>query len=144
MRSTSSWTIPQPTDVLSYSYLWEREAAQGRDEGVKDRPVVVVLAAVTEGDLLQVYVAPVTTQPPREASGFVEMPMAVKRHLGLDDARCWIVASEVNRFIWPGPDVRPVQGGDGSPYYGKIPGKLLEQVRAVMREGRIRITPRTE
>lgn len=72
------------------------------------------------------------------------MPMAVKRHLGLDDARCWIVASEVNRFIWPGPDVRPVRGGDGSPYYGKIPGKLLEKVRAAMRAGRMRITGREE
>lgn len=62
------------------------------------------------------------------------MPMAVKRHLGLDDARCWIVASEVNRFIWPGPDVRPVRGGDGSPYYGKIPAALLEKVRITGRE----------
>lgn len=129
---------------MSYSYLWEWEAAQGRDEGVKDRPVVVVLATVTEGDLTQVYVAPVTTKPPREAGGLVEMPMAVKRHLGLDDARCWIVTSEVNRFIWPGPDVRPVRGGDGSPCYGKIPAALLEKVRMAMRAGRVRITGREE
>ncbi|MFC3443387.1 hypothetical protein ACFOKF_19725 [Sphingobium rhizovicinum] len=105
---------------------------------------MVVLAAVAEGDLMQVYVAPVTTKPPREAGGFVEMPMAVKRHLGLDDARCWIVAGEVNRFVWPGPDVRPVRGGDGSPYYGKIPGALLEKVRVAMRAGRVRIVRREE
>ena len=70
------------------------------------------------------------------------MPMAVKRHLGLDDARYWIVASEVNRFIWPAPDVRPVRGGDGSPYYGTIPGALQEKLRAVMRVGRVSVTGR--
>jgi hypothetical protein len=32
----------------------------------------------------------------------VEIPAVVKRHLGLDEARSWIVVSEINRFIWPG------------------------------------------
>ena len=38
-----SWPEPFPGLVVRYSYLWEREASQGREEGVKDRPCAVVL-----------------------------------------------------------------------------------------------------
>lgn len=99
--------------------------------------------------MTEVIVAPVTTRPPHPDDAAVEMPGAVKAHLGLDDRRCWIVTGEVNRFHWPGPDLRPVADRDErSPYYGKIPGKLLERVRAAMREhveaGRMKVTKRTE
>jgi hypothetical protein len=30
----------------------------------------------------------------------------VKRHLGLDEDRSWIVVSEGNEFAWPGYDLR--------------------------------------
>ena len=142
--SIISWTRPQATDVISYAYLWAREAAKGREEGAKDRPAVVVLATVQMGERIEVFVAPVTTQMPREPSGFVEIPISVKRHLGLDDQRSWIVAEELNRFMWPGPDVRPVGGGNRTPYYGKIPEKLLERIRKEMRAARLRIIKRTE
>ena len=33
----------------------------------------------------------------------MEIPLATKARLGLDDARSWIVLNEANRFIWPGP-----------------------------------------
>lgn len=36
--STTSWTIPEPADVISYVYLCAREAATGQEEGLKDRP----------------------------------------------------------------------------------------------------------
>lgn len=133
--------------MLSYAYLWAWEAAQGRDEGAKDRPVVVVVASEVRDGLTEVLVVPVTTQPPRGNDGSVEMPAAVKAHLGLDDKRCWIVVGELNRFIWPGPDIRPVQkGGEMTPYYGKVPGKLLEKVRVAMAAhvGRLKVTKRTE
>jgi mRNA-degrading endonuclease toxin of MazEF toxin-antitoxin module len=142
--STTSWTIPQPTDVLSYVYLWAREADQGRDEGSKERPVVVVLSASEGEGGTQVVVAPVTTQPPRAGDAVVEMPAAVRAHLGLGDARCWIVASEVNSFLWPGPDLRPVRRtGEVSPYYGKVPGNLLRKIRELYRGTGPRITPRS-
>jgi hypothetical protein len=146
--STTSWTIPQPTDVLSYAYLWAREAEAGREEAAKDRPVVVVLAVTARGGLTEVIVAPVTTQPPRPKDDAVEMPVAVKTHLGLEDRRCWIVTGELNRFNWPGPDIRPIPAREHrSPFYGKIPGKLLERVRGAMRAhvaaGRMRVTKRS-
>lgn len=116
---------------------------------MKDRPTVVVLATKVRDGITEVVVAPVTTQPPRSGDESVEMPATVNAHLGLDDQRCWIITSEINRFIWPGPDIRPISGRDErTPYYGKIPGKLLEAMRAKIQKqiatGRFKVTKRTE
>lgn len=129
--------------------MWAREAAAGRDEAVKDRPVVVVLTTIIDDGLIKVIVVPVTTQPPRKGDYAIEMPQSVKAYLKLDDARCWIVVGEVNQFIWPGPDIRPIAREVGnSPYYGKIPSKLFEKMRVLIGEnveaGRLKITPRTD
>jgi hypothetical protein len=132
--STTSWTtIPKPTDVLSYAYLWHREAQEGRDEASKDRPVVVVVATRQRPHGTQIMVAPLTTRPPRPGDPALEVPAAVRRHLGLGDERSWIIANEYNLFTWPGPDIRPVlRSGDSTPRYGAIPGKLFEQLRQMM------------
>ncbi|HEX8193518.1 MAG TPA: type II toxin-antitoxin system PemK/MazF family toxin [Allosphingosinicella sp.] len=148
-RSTTSWTIPKPTDVLSYVYLWSHEAAEGRDEGTKERPVVVVLAVQQRDHGTEIIVAPVTTKPPRQRGIAVEIPARVREHLRLGAEPCWIVCDELNRFTWPGPDVRLVQGrGELTPFHGKIPGRLLEQVRDAMRiavdADRLKLTKRTE
>jgi mRNA-degrading endonuclease toxin of MazEF toxin-antitoxin module len=147
--STTSWTIPQPTDVLSYVYLWAREAEAGRDEGSKERPVVVILATQQRPHGFEILVAPVTTQPPRSGTNAVEMPPRVRAHLGLGDARSWVNADELNRFTWPGPDIRPVRAaGDLSPFLGKIPARLYEQVRSKLAEAaaarRLKVTKRSE
>ncbi|WP_374143966.1 hypothetical protein [Sphingomonas sp.] len=137
-----------PTDVLSYVYLWAHEADAGRDEGSKERPVVVVLSTQSVGARTRVIVAPVTTKAPQPGDATIEMPGAVQRQLGLGDDRCWIIASETNSFLWPGPDLRPVRReGDGSPYYGKMPGNLVRQVRELFRQigaAKLRVTPRSE
>ena len=116
---------------------------------MKDRPAVVVLATTVRDGLTEVVVAPVTTKSPLSAGDGVEMPAAVMAHLGLDDQRCWIITSEVNRFIWPGPDIRAVdRRGSSSPYFGKIPARLLEAIRNNMRNhiasGAFKATKRTE
>jgi len=92
---------------------------------MKDRPVVVVLAKLVEGELTRLIVAPITHSEPPEGRG-VEVPQAVKGHLGLDDQRSWIITSEVNQFIWPGPDIRATKGSD-TPLYGAIPARLFAQ-----------------
>jgi hypothetical protein len=145
-RSTTSWTIPEPADVISYSYLWASEAAQGQEEGLKDRPVVVVLAKIVKDDLTRLIVAPITHSPPAAGEG-VEIPLPVKRNLGLDDQRSWIITTEVNQFIWPGPDVRPAKGLD-TPLYGAIPARLFHQTKQQIsdnaRAKQAVITKRTE
>jgi PemK-like, MazF-like toxin of type II toxin-antitoxin system len=122
---------PKPGLVIRYAYLWRDEADDGREEGAKDRPCVVVLAVQTGEDGRHVVtVAPITHSAPRAAGEAVEVPRATKARLGLDGERSWIVVSEVNRFVWPGPDLRPA--GPGVWDYGFIPGALLRMVRERM------------
>jgi mRNA-degrading endonuclease toxin of MazEF toxin-antitoxin module len=109
----------------------------------------VVLASETRNGVTRVIVAPCTTQPPRGGQRHVELPIAVKAHLSLDDRRCWIVTDELNQFIWPGPDVRLTRIGTSlSPYFGKLPSKLFEQIQTAIGENvsreRIALTKRTK
>lgn len=102
-----SWPTPRAGLVIRYSYLWQREAAAGREEGVKDRPCAIILAVEVEGGETVVYVLPITHSPPENPGDAVEIPQATKVRLGLDSERSWIVVSEGNSFVWPGPDLRP-------------------------------------
>jgi hypothetical protein len=109
----------------------------------------VVIATEKRTHGTQLLVVPVTTRPPRHGDNAVEMPARVRQHLGLGDERCWIVCDELNRFTWPGPDIRPIpRGQDVNPRYGAIPGRLFEQIRQRLDQaaqaGRLKITKRTE
>ncbi len=75
-------------------------------------------------------VLPILHTPPSNPLLAVEIPAAVKRRLKLDDERSWVVLAEANRFIWPGPDLRPLQPGDAqSTAYGPLPYSLFEEIR---------------
>lgn len=119
---------PQLGLVISYSYLWHYERKQGRDEGRKDRPCVIVLAAEQVNDGFMVTVVPVTHSPPTEPTHAVELPLAVKQHLGLDDERSWVILNEGNRFLWPGYDLKPIPGSKGKFDYGFLPPRLFDTI----------------
>lgn len=74
-----------------------------------------------------VRVLPVTHTAPANPDDTIEIPLRVKSRLGLDDDRSWIVLTESNRFVWPGPDIRPTDTENG--YYGAIPPALFETVK---------------
>ena len=140
---------PHPGLVIRYAYLWKREYDQGREEGSKDRPCAIVMTVAAGDGPPQVLVLPITRSPPQEAADAVEIPPTTKQRLGLDGERSWIVISEVNEFIWPGPDIRSVPGGDGSSIaYGVLPPRLFDFVRerflARIGQGRASSVPRTE
>jgi hypothetical protein len=97
-----NWPVPQPGLVVRYSYLWESEAREGREEGVKDRPCAIILATHDDEGEQRVQVLPVTHAPPADTSTAVELPPTVKVRLGLDRERSWVVVTELNEFIWPG------------------------------------------
>jgi hypothetical protein len=126
--------------------LWAREADTGQEEGLKDRPVVVVLAKIVEDEKTQLLVAPVTHSKPDGGEG-VAIPPAIKRHIGLDSEQSWIVTTELNRFIWPGPDIRPAKGAE-TPLYGAIPAKLFDDVKQQISRNagqrQMSVTKRTE
>jgi hypothetical protein len=115
--------------VISYAYLWSSEADEGQEEGLKDRPCAVVLSVQDDGGDRVVAAVPVTHSPPQRSEEAIELPPAVKRRLGLDEARSWIVVSEINRFVWPGPDLRPVSSAEPGRFeYGFLPPGLFRQV----------------
>jgi hypothetical protein len=137
---------PEPGLVVSYAYLWHSEHRAGRDEGRKDRPSVIVLAVTRVGDgATTVTVLPITHSPPTVPHSAVEIPSPVKRHLGLDDARSWIVVAEGNEFLWPGYDLRKLPHGDRYDY-GFLPPRFFNQVLGAFvawrRSGARLITPR--
>lgn len=120
---------PEVGLVISYSYLWREEAEQGHVEGKKARPCAIVLAQIEDAaGQLKVVVVPVTHSPPTDPDRAVEIPPAVKRHLGLDDERSWIVLNDFNVFAWPGFDLRPVPGSDRCDY-GLLPPMFFERVK---------------
>ena len=126
---------PQLGLVISYAYLWHHEHQAGQDEGRKDRPCVIVLAVERAADGLIVTVVPVTHVPPAEPSLAIELPSAVKNHLGLDGERSWVMLHEGNRFAWPG-------------YYdyGLLPPRLfssmVERFKTIWEAGQGRQVPR--
>jgi hypothetical protein len=102
-----SLPAPQPGLVISYAYLWAREHGGGAEEGRKNRPCAII--------------------DPADA---VEIPASLKAHLGLDDLPSWIVVTETNDFLWPGPDLRPLPGAQPSRFdYGMLPPRFFAHIR---------------
>lgn len=94
-------------------------------------------------------VAPITHRPPSDPTRAVLLPAVVKRHLGLDNDASWIIADEVNRFVWPGADLRPVSRREPDRFaYDFLPEDVFDTLRARMialhRAGQVRVTPRSE
>jgi len=119
---------PRPGLVIHYNFLWSAEADQGAVEGRKDRPCAIVVAARRDaaGQILTI-VAPITHSPPGVSSTSLEIPAQTCRALGLDQGRHWLRLDELNRFVWPGFDLRPRP--DGSYDYGMLPPGLFEDLR---------------
>ncbi|WP_068877072.1 MULTISPECIES: type II toxin-antitoxin system PemK/MazF family toxin [unclassified Phenylobacterium] len=121
---------PEPGLVIRYSFLWREQADRGQDEGEKDRPCAIIMTTEADQGDTVVIVLPVTHTPPAIPDLAVEIPATTKARLGLDDQPSWIIVNEANRFIWPGPDLRPrVPGDTASVAYGLLPAGLYTQVR---------------
>ena len=120
---------PEPGLVIRYSYLWQKEFMAGREEGVKDRPCAIIAAIQTDAGQQRVLVLPVTHSKPDNVELAIEIPTGVKKHLSLDEEQSWIVLSESNEFLWPGPDLRRVRNGDDSTVaHGFLPPGLFATV----------------
>jgi hypothetical protein len=144
-----AFPAPVPGLVIRYSYLWHHERARGQEEGIKDRPCAIVLVTEGEAAACLVTVLPVTYAPPASLALAVELPQVTKRRLGLEDARSWVVLTEANRFVWPGPDLRPTIPGDAASIaHGVLPHALFEEIRqkfiAVLRPHAAHAVRRTE
>ena len=132
-RKTPRIPKPAPGMVIHYSYLWNREAVEGKQEGLKDRPCVVigVLPPKQEGAKPDVLVAAITHSEPMnvaENARFIEIPTEEKKRLGMDDLPSYVCCSEVNRFEWPGSDLRLISSKN-SYTYGLMDKAVFGQVR---------------
>ncbi len=144
-----SLPTPQPGLVIGYAYLWAREHSAGREDGRKARPCAIVAARQMVEGREVVTVVPVTHSPPVDPAEAVEIPAALKAHLGLDAARSWIVVTETNDFLWPGADLQTVPGKEPRRFdYGMLPPRFFAYVRDRILQAHLqrRLTriPRTE
>jgi hypothetical protein len=141
---------PQRGDVIRYSYLWADENAKGRDEGRKDRPAVVLALSVMQArGRTRVMVLAVTHSPPRDDTDAVPLSAETRKVVGLGDDPAWVVTTEANSFVWPGPDVRPVPNRRPRVVvYGRLPMTVLRAVAASFlanrERQRARLVNRTE
>lgn len=125
-----SLPVPKPGLVIRYNFLWRSEHAEGATEGAKARPCVIVVAGRRDpnGDM-DTIVAPITHRPPDDPAASIEIPAATCKSLGLDGDRHWLRLDELNRFAWPGFDLRPIPGRPGQYDYGMLPPRLFRQLR---------------
>jgi hypothetical protein len=76
------------------------------------------------------------------------MPAAIAKSLGLDAKRHWLRLTQLNRFIWPGYDLRPRPDDPNRVDYGFIPEAFFNQVKAAIiaenSKRKLSITPRDE
>ncbi len=140
---------PHPGLVICYSYLWTTEHSSGQEEGLKDRPCVIVVARQVVADQTLVTVVPLTHAPPTDPQAAIEIPPQIKTRLGLDEVPSWIILSEVNDFTWPGPDLRHVPGSQPARFdYGVLPPgffrKVRDQLLALHAFRRVQAVPRTQ
>lgn len=111
---------PKVGHVLRYVYLFTHEASAGRDEGIKERFVIV--AGVTGA---RYRVVAVTTKGEGRA-GIIALPPPVAAAAGLapDSA---VVVSEYNAFTWPGFDIRPLLDRPGY-IVGRLPPGFTNKI----------------
>jgi hypothetical protein len=140
---------PEAGLVISYSYLWSDEAEAGHVEGRKNRPCGIVLVVQQAEDKAPVVtVVPITHSPHRNPNAAVEIPPAIRRHLGLDDQPSWIVLDDFNVFTWPGYDLRPAPGQKDRYHYGFLPPALfktlIDKFAELRRQGQTAHTSRDD
>lgn len=125
---------PEPGLVIHYQYLWQHEHEAGDDEGSKQRPCAIVVAITDHNGRIETVVAPITHRPPQPPAAGVEIPLNVKRHLGLDDQRFWVITTDLNVFEWPGVDIHPVPNAPAGTFdYGFLPPALFNTIKAAIR-----------
>ncbi len=127
------------------SFFLSSEYDRGRQEARCSRPCAIALSyrAAADGVTL-VILAPITHSEPHPGDRAIEIPQAVKRRLGLDELRSWVMVDEVNETAWPGYDLRA--NAKGQYAYGFIPPALFQQIKAemldVLNDSRLRCVPR--
>lgn len=86
-------TAFRPGEVYAYHYLWRRQQRSGEESGRKVRPCSLVFRSSRSP--AELYLFPITTQPPQEPGHAMEIPLSERARCGLDQ-RCWLIMDEFN------------------------------------------------
>ena len=122
-------------EVIVYPYRWveERDADRSQD-GVKDRPCCVVVTATTSSGAILIFLAPVSSKPPRVGQTALPIPALERKRAGLErypDA--WIYVDEVNTdrpaTSWYLEPQTPL-GAFSKSFLAKISSEIRMHVRA--------------
>ena len=93
----TSFDDVQSGSVITYPYLWFREADSGETEGRKLRPSAVALRLKRDKGADLIVLLAITSKHPAPSQAAVEIPENEKRRAGLEaDKRLWIVLDEYN------------------------------------------------
>jgi hypothetical protein len=79
-------------DIVSYNYLWAREAARTEESGRKARPACVVMQ---EQNSAHIFLFPITSKPPTQSQYSLPISEMECRRCGLVSP-CWIICDEYN------------------------------------------------
>lgn len=122
---------PEPGLVICYEFLWRDEAQSGLEYGQKKRPCAIVVAMTDEAGKIETIVAPITHTPPATPAEGIEIPASIKSHLGLDEEPAWAIATDLNRFVWPGFDLGAIPGHKPPRYaYGMLPPQFFDRIKS--------------
>jgi hypothetical protein len=86
------------------------------------------------------YVLGISHKPPMAGERAMEVPLKLKRHLGMDDRPTWIYTDQINVFAWPGPDLRPAEqlssipSARGGCIIGALPIDWFESLKLHLQE----------
>jgi hypothetical protein len=126
---------PPVGHVIAYQYLWLSQA-DIREDGAKTYPCAVIMAAEIAGPVKVAYVLGISHTPPRESERALQVPLKLKKFLGLDGEPSWIYTDQLNVFAWPGPDLRPGNHISNRPsakenaVIGPLPSDWFEMLKA--------------
>jgi hypothetical protein len=124
---------PQLGQIIRFDYLWYDEHRRGREEGSKERPCGVILAAQKSDDGTQaVFIAPITHSPPKADQIAIEIPAQANTITGLDDQTSWLITSEVNKVDWNDPGIVPARKDKW--LMGQLPRGIAQRALSEIRE----------
>ena len=85
-------------DIIVYPYRWVAERDEGRSpEGSKDRPCCLVLLIQDAAGRPTIFLAPISSKPPRADQIALEIPETERRRAGLEKySEAWIYLDELN------------------------------------------------
>jgi hypothetical protein len=123
--------FPDSGTIVSYPYLWRRQAEKGQESGEKNRPVCL---AITFRDqrraVTHLVILAITGTPPTLGQKAIEIPPLEVKRAGLSTLkRAWLMVGEYNydiaeRSFYFEPNQKP---------WGRFGQHFLEEIRQSLR-----------